>query len=543
MFEFYKSSEEEYDKVYELNNKIIRHLIKEDILKMADFKNYSFPYSREQIIPKIEEMAGDAKLLTDSISKILNIESFLTSDIHSISNDTFYGYDFIVLNDTYFTTNPLSEYVKKIENNIKSKKENELLFSKIGFISTFELQRIKNDIENNTLNKDSNNKISYLKIEYFLDKLIIKAINKEAEGLRMTYKNGMIKIGYNIEFQFQEEDLLFCSIEEYNKISKYIISLFDDTTILKNFKTNKYKLKLRINKGTEKSEIIDVLDLKISNLKKDFPKLENVDLPIFDKKEFEKKLELPFGLLVVSSNNNIKENIYSVIEQQRLAKPSQKIYTIEDYIETTMPEIVQFEKNTQVSWKDLNLFDYQIIAVDDIKDKEEFNVLLNAVSRGKFVILGVNANSAIEGFAKLHHYTENYEQLADNLLGIIHIDKVQRVCQLCSTEEEFIKSNRYQNFSMFENAPKMNTLIKTENDKGCDNCHNGFKGMEYVVEYLNNDEVLKDSILNGCNLKKLRIEKSSNSWENIFESSAKLLSEGKTSANAIIAALGEPRKS
>ena len=88
----------------------------------------------------------------------------------------------------------------------------------------------------------------------------------------------------------------------------------------------------------------------------------------------------------------------------------------------------------------------------------------------------------------------------------------------------------------------MNQLVKVENKEGCTNCLNGYKGMMDIVEYLNNDEVLKDNILSSYNLKNLRIEKTSNSWENIFEASAKLLSDGSTTANAIVAALGRPRK-
>lgn len=542
MFNFYKDSNEKFEDVFKLNNKITKSLINDDILNMSDFDDYNLPYSMEQIIPRIEKIAKDAKLLTDAISKILKIESFLTVDRKDINKNSFYGQDFIVINDVYFTTNPLSSYISKLKKNIKKYKKDEILFSKIGYISRYELQKIHNDLENNIVDYMEPLKLSKLKIESMIDKLITEGIEKNSSVVRVYFKKGSVKAGFNIGYQLVEKDIMSCSLEEYIDFSAYVVSMFSKKVIFKDHKTDKFKLKLRVNKSTEESTTIDVLDIKLSNLSEKLFDMNNINLSQFDKKEFDKKNELPSGLLVVSSKNNVKENVYSMIQHQVSLKPSQKIYTIENYIERSMESVIQFEMNEDVHWKHLSLVEYPVISIDEIITEEEFNILINAIARGKFVILGVNANSSVEAFSKIHHLTNNYQLLADNLLGIVHMDKIPKICKYCCHEEEFIKNKRYQDFSMFDNAPKMNSFVKIENKRGCDNCLNGFSGMLDVCEYLNNDEVLKTNILGEFNLTSLRIEKSSNSWENIFESSSKLLSEGLTSPDAIINALGRPRK-
>jgi len=542
MFNFYKEATENFEDVFKLNNKITKALIKENILKMSDFEEYVLPYSMDQIIPRIENIAGDAKLLTDKMSEILNIESFLSVDQKEISKNSFYGKDFIVLNNVYFTTNPLSNYISTLIKNIKKYTKEEVLFSKIGYISTYELKKIHNDLENNIIEYMEPLNISNIKIESIISDLVTEGIERNSSFIRIYFKKGSVKAGFNIGHQLVEEDIISCSLDEYILLSRYIVSMFSKKVIFKEYKTERFKLKLKTNKSTEDSTTIDVLDIKLSNLGEKIFDMNQIRLPVFDKKEFERKNELPSGLLVVSSKNSLKENIYSMIKHQVKLKPTQKLYTVEAYIERAMDNVIQFEMNDGLKWTDLNLFDYPIIAIDEIKTPEELNILINAASRGNFVILGVNSNSSIESFSKLHHFSNNHKILADNLLGIVHMDKVPKVCQYCSTEIEFIKSPRYQDFSLFENAPKMNALIKIENPRGCDNCLNGYEGMIDVCEYLTNDEILKENILEKFNLKSLRIEKNSNSWENTFESAAKLLADGITSPNAIINSLGRPRK-
>ena len=86
---------------------------------MSDLDNYKLPSSMEDIIPMIEKLSGSAKLLTDVIAQTLNVESFLKINRNQINKDTVTGQDYIIVNNIFFTTNPLSGYIHQLKANIK----------------------------------------------------------------------------------------------------------------------------------------------------------------------------------------------------------------------------------------------------------------------------------------------------------------------------------------------------------------------------------------------------------------------------------------
>ena len=92
-----------------------------------------------------------------------------------------------------------------------------------------------------------------------------------------------------------------------------------------------------------------------------------------------------------------------------------------------------------------------------------------------------------------------------------------------------------------DNAP-MNEYVKCENIEGCQDCFNGYDGRTQVLEILDNDEIMRELILESYNLKNFKIEKRSKSWRSVFESSMELLIDNKVSLNSIIQAIGYYKK-
>ncbi len=542
MFEYYRNKNEKFEDVLKMNQKITRMLIKDGILKLSDFDSYILPSSKENIIPSIEKIAFDAKLFTDSISRALSLESFLDIDKSYIDENTFFGSDFLIANDTYFTTNPLANYIEKLKINSGKFTEKELLFSKLGFISTKDLESFKESFDYNNVEVQKEIKLtSYLKIENRINEILYEGVEKEAKAIKLHYKNSKLIMGLLINNVHVERDLSIVSVEEYKEFINYISSIFENNILFKNFNGGRYKFKIMKSISTEESSIIELVSIKISNLNKAVDKLDNMGLSYEDEKLFNKKLGLPSGLLIVSSKNNLKSKLYSVMQSQTELKPFLKMYSIESYIEKSFDDIIQFEKGEN-SGNDLNLVDYPLIAVDKVNSPEEFNMILSAVSRGKFVILGVTSSGSIEAFSKILKMTDDANELSDNLVGLIHVDEVPKVCSYCSKKEIFIKTNNFIDFSILENSPKVKSFVKIENKSGCENCNGGYRDSLSVAEFLDNDKSLKTAILQNQDLGVLRIEKNSNSWNSIYEVSATYLKEGLTTENGIIKSIGMPKK-
>lgn len=542
MFNFYKGKDESFELVFKLNNKITKGLIKNKILKMSDLEYYSMPSSLEEIIPLAEKMTGDAKLITDVIAELLKVESFLKISKKDFAKDYLLGEDFVIVKNTYFTTNPLSNYIIKLKKNLLKYNPDEVLFQKIGYISSSDFEILKQELSKNKAIVD-NKKISNLKVESLFIDMLFSAYKKKAESFKLLYKENVVKIQYIVENQLYEEDLIHASIESYMKMIDYLKTFFVNDVVIKEIAGKQLKLTSKIGKTTEQFQNIETININIFDLNekvKDFQDL--FYLPINDEKSLAQDLKNPYGLMVLSSKRNRKESLYSLVKNQKNLNPFAKIYFLEKEIEKDFKDVEQFKYNSKNDWKDLDVDSYSIIFIDEVNSKEDCNFIYSLIAKGKKVFVGVDAPSTIEAFSKLYKWSESREVLVDNLISIIQTETINKVCKLCSNKIPFLKDENFQSFQMIENAPKMNSLIRIENTKGCESCYKGFKGVAVVAEYLKNDLILKDALLNGFKFDNLKIEKNSASWMNVFENSMHLLENGEVSSNSIILNLGYPRK-
>lgn len=541
MFEYYVKNNFDYKDVFIENQKIIKKLREKNIIKLEDLSDYELPSSFDNIIPKIEKLVKGEKLLTDAIADILSISSFLKVK-NNIDTNYLLGSDYIVTNQTFYTTNPLSTFVKNLKKNVKSYNKNELLFSKIGYITTADLNKIKENEVNLKKEKIKDDKISNILIENIFIEILIKSIDYNASDFKVFYKNSTLKVVYSVNHQYIENEINTLSIEKYKNIVNYIMSMFkDNDTLMKDINNNNYKFKLNRSYANEENKKIPILNITLSNIKDENFDEIGENLSYIDKKLLEKTLKSPIGLFVLSSKKDLSDLYYSFINYQLNKNKNTLIYSIENSIKKVFDNVIQVEKEND-DWLKSDFKNYSFILIDKINSEKELEKIFDLISEGKFIILGMEARNTIDAFSKLIKLTKNKELLADGLIGILHTDKIKKVCRLCSKEEEFIKEKHYSDFSPFNNVPTLNKLVKIEDDNGCEACINGFNGLIQVNELLENDIVLRSNILEKFDLKSFKIEKNSNDWENVFESALTLLNKGETTTNAIISDLGIPKK-
>lgn len=542
MFNFYKSEDESFEAVFKLNNKITKGLIKNKILKLSDLDNYSVPSSMEDIIPFAERMTGGAKLITDIISEILEIESFLKINKKDFADDYLLGEDFIIVKGIYFTTNPLSNYISKLKVNLKKYKEDEVLFSKIGYIASPDFEILEKELSKRT-SFLSNQKLSNLKIEALFTDILFTSQKKNADSFKIIYKESKVFVQYVIEKQLYEEKLINTSIENHSKMIDYLKTFFVRNFIVKEVNGEKLKLTMKVGKTTEESQTVETLNINIYSLNKDVPIFtESFKLPLEDEKGLKQDLSNPYGLTVLSSKRNRKDMLYSLAKEQKRFNPLSKIYFIEKEIEKDFKDIEQFKYSTKEECLSLDFDSYSVVFLDEVDSKKDCEFVYSLISKGKKVFVGVDSPSTIEAFSKLYKWTENKEVLVDNLLSIIQVETLNKVCPFCSSQIQFVKDRNFGEFQQLETAPKMNAFVTIENIKGCESCYQGYKGIQHVAEYLKNDKILKDALLNGFKFDGLKIEKNSSSWFNIFENSSYLIENGSVSTNSIVYNLGYPKK-
>ena len=122
-----------------------------------------------------------------------------------------------------------------------------------------------------------------------------------------------------------------------------------------------------------------------------------------------------------------------------LNTPQRKIWTAEDPIEITQPDLRQVQVNRKIDWtfaKALRSFlraDPDIIMVGEIRDQETAQIAIEASLTGHLVMSTLHTNSAPETVVRLIDMGMDPFNFADSLLAVLAQRLLRRICPDCRT--------------------------------------------------------------------------------------------------------------
>ncbi|WP_296499439.1 ATPase, T2SS/T4P/T4SS family [Rhodoferax sp.] len=157
----------------------------------------------------------------------------------------------------------------------------------------------------------------------------------------------------------------------------------------------------------------------------------------------------PYGMVlcVGPTGSGKTTTLHSVLGY--LNTPQRKIWTAEDPIEITQPDLRQVQVNPKIDWtfaKALRSFlraDPDIIMVGEIRDKETAQIAIEASLTGHLVLSTLHTNSAAETVTRLIDMGMDPFNFADSLLAVLAQRLVRRLCPDCRTaalaEEVFVE--------------------------------------------------------------------------------------------------------
>ncbi|MDP1529036.1 GspE/PulE family protein [Rhodoferax sp.] len=124
-----------------------------------------------------------------------------------------------------------------------------------------------------------------------------------------------------------------------------------------------------------------------------------------------------------------------------LNTPDRKIWTAEDPIEITQPDLRQVQINPKIDWtfaKALRSFlraDPDIIMVGEIRDAETAQIAIEASLTGHMVLSTLHTNSAAETVTRLIDMGMDPFNFADSLLAVLAQRLARKLCTTCRTSE------------------------------------------------------------------------------------------------------------
>lgn len=152
-------------------------------------------------------------------------------------------------------------------------------------------------------------------------------------------------------------------------------------------------------------------------------------------------IERPYGMVlcVGPTGSGKTTTLHSVL--QHLNTPERKIWTAEDPVEITNPDLRQVQVNPKIDWtfaKALRSFlraDPDIIMVGEIRDQETAQMAIEASLTGHLVLSTLHTNSAPETVIRLLDMGMDPFNFADSLLAVLAQRLARQWCKHCKRTE------------------------------------------------------------------------------------------------------------
>lgn len=194
--------------------------------------------------------------------------------------------------------------------------------------------------------------------------------------------------------------------------------------------------------------------------------------------------------------------LYTMIDE--LKDDSVNIYTIEDPVEKTIPEINQIQID-EASGTDYPTIlsallrqDPNVIVVGEIRDSETAELSIRASLTGHLVLSTIHSNSAIDSLSRLSDMGVEPYLVGASMVGVLSQRLLRKLCDECkikreelSPHEEMWAKSVVPDFDYEEEKAKGNYIYEAGS---CDSCSGGYKGRVAAVEVLQIDDTLRTMI-------------------------------------------------
>jgi type IV pilus assembly protein PilB len=212
----------------------------------------------------------------------------------------------------------------------------------------------------------------------------------------------------------------------------------------------------------------------------------------------EKALIKPHGMILATGPTGSGKStlLYSLIE--RICSPNINIVTLEDPVETRLPEVTQVQLNAKAGMtfasglRSILRQDPDVIMVGEIRDVETAKIGIQAAMTGHKVFSTLHTNDASGAVSRFIEMGIEPFLISSTLLVVVAQRLVRKLCPHCVEPYE-------------PDATQLHTVIKSPppgqkihffRSKGCVNCeHIGYRGRVGVYEVLQVDNTIKDLIL------------------------------------------------
>ncbi len=244
--------------------------------------------------------------------------------------------------------------------------------------------------------------------------------------------------------------------------------------------------------------VIRILDPTATNIGIDALGLE------FKQRElFLKYINQPQGMILVTGPTGSGKTVTMYAAINILNTSENNISAIEDPIEIHVTGINQVNINLKAGLTFATAMraflrqDPDIIMVGEMRDLETAEIGIKAAQTGHLVLSTLHTNNAPETLTRLASMGIPSYNIATSVSMIIAQRLIRKLCSHCKIIDDLAQNAIMQ--EQLTTIPDNNRVFYRNNPKGCEFCHQGFKGRVGIFEILSITHRLSSAILSGVN--------------------------------------------
>lgn len=528
------------------NHGLIKRLLQENFLDQKQI-DFSLIKSQEQNISLLEYLITNKLLHSDQFAlatanyfglPILNLDAFDKNFfiVSALKFEYIVNYQVLPLSQSHH-----SIYLAMADPTHKEAAINEIQFYtgksvKVIIVSYRQIKRIIANMQNKTTESmlsdykyeynddeledfeieeesESNSSISFTNdppVVRFVHKLIIDAIQKGVSDLHFEPYEKSFRIRQRIDgilFEVASPPIALA-----NRIAARIKVMSRlDIAEHRLPQDGRFKLKLAGNRSmnfrvstcpTVNGEkiVVRILDPSTANLE-----IDALGFEPEQKRLFLQTIHQPQGMILVTGPTGSGKTVTLYTAITILNSSENNISTVEDPVEIYVKGINQVNINLKAGLtfsSALRAFlrqDPDILMVGEMRDLETAEIGIKAAQTGHLVLSTLHTNSATESLTRLINMGLPAYNIATSVSLIIAQRLIRKLCTQCKTIDK-LAIKALENESDYVNLMlQKNLVLYKNNSKGCEHCHEGFKGRIGIFELLSITHQLSSAILAGAN--------------------------------------------
>ena len=241
------------------------------------------------------------------------------------------------------------------------------------------------------------------------------------------------------------------------------------------------------------SIVIRILDRQKVLLKMSELGFENKNL-----RTLEDVIRQPYGIILLTgpTGSGKTTTLYAALNE--IKSIENKVMTIEDPIEYSLPLIQQVQVNEAVGYtfaEALRSFlrqDPDVIMIGEIRDLETLSAAVQASLTGHLVFSTLHTNDAPGAIGRMIQMGMQNYLIADSLLAVVAQRLVRKICPYCKKEVKYHKNI----LSKVEKLLPGNSIFYK--GQGCEKCEmTGYMGRTVITEIFRVDDMIAQKITDG----------------------------------------------